>query len=202
MTPSIGHVIHSTPPRENAAGADSLDRLRRGEPEALDELLRGYWQALVLYAGHLSEGELDAAEDLVQEAFMRLWERRSSWRPGSDPAAVLYTIVRNLALNERRTRRTRALILRRVTLPPAAPPTPGEELENGELARAIREAIEALPTRRREVFLLARFHGLSYAQIAETMAVSPQTVANHMSAALAALRARLGPLLDNSRIPS
>jgi RNA polymerase sigma-70 factor (ECF subfamily) len=59
------------------------------------------------------------------------------------------------------------------------------------LEDAFREALGALPPRKREVFTLARFQGLSYAEIAGVLGTSPQTVANQMSAALQQLRVAL-----------
>ena len=97
---------------DDRPAGECLDRLRRGSAEALDELLRGYWRSLTLYAENLLDGRSDLAEDLVQEAFVRLWEKRDSWREGSAPAPILYTLVRNLALNERRNRATRSMLLR------------------------------------------------------------------------------------------
>jgi len=70
-----------------------------------------------------------------------------------------------------------------------------ELAEHGQLSDAVRSALADLPPRRREVFSLARFHGLSYAEIAETLDVSPQTVANQMSAALSTLRKQLAPFI-------
>jgi RNA polymerase sigma-70 factor (ECF subfamily) len=55
----------------------------------------------------------------------------------------------------------------------------------------VESAITALPERRREIFVLSRYHGLSYREIAEVLEISPQTVANQLSAALATLRESL-----------
>jgi RNA polymerase sigma-70 factor, ECF subfamily len=69
-------------------------------------------------------------------------------------------------------------------------------VEENELLRYFERAVSHLPPRRQEIFVLARAHGLSHQEIAEVMKISPQTVANQMSAALADLRQALGPLLD------
>lgn len=67
-------------------------------------------------------------------------------------------------------------------------PTPIELLEEKEAAAAIEAAVSSLSPRRREVFELVRLHRLSYQQVAETLPISAQTVANHMNAALSKLR--------------
>ena len=180
-------------------GVECLDRLRRGSAEALDELLHGFWQPLASYAEHLVEGRADLAEDLVQEAFVRLWERRASWREGSAPAPILYTLVRNLALNERRNRTTRRHLLRLQPFGARRAVTPERELEGRELGEAIERAVEALPARRREVFRLAWVHGLSYQEVAGVLSITPRTVANQMSSALKELRTVLAPHLVETR---
>jgi RNA polymerase sigma-70 factor (ECF subfamily) len=168
--------------------------LHRGDPAVLDGLLDQYWTPLVTYAATLLRS-WDAAEDVVQETFVRIWERRESWSTAGSVRALLFQIARNLALDETR-RRDRHLTLldgespmaRRIT-------TPADELEGAELEAAYREALANLPERRREVFLLSRQHGLSYREIADTMDISPQTVANQLSAALAELRRSLESFL-------
>jgi RNA polymerase sigma-70 factor (ECF subfamily) len=71
--------------------------------------------------------------------------------------------------------------------------TPLELAERAELREVLIKAVDALPPRRREVFVLARFHGRSYRDIADIMDISPQTVANQVSAAVRDLRRRLRP---------
>ncbi|MBI4540565.1 MAG: RNA polymerase sigma-70 factor [Gemmatimonadetes bacterium] len=174
-----------------------MDRLRVGDSSALDELLALYWGRLVAYAQTLVVSE-DAAEDIAQEAFMRLWERRSEWNPGSEPRPLLYRIVRNLALNELRWRNLRARWVERLAAK-ARPqgPSPVLAAEGEELRAAVARAVESLPPRRREVFVLARFHNLSYQGIAEVLGISAQTVANQMSAALSDLRGSLASFLED-----
>jgi len=178
-----------------SGGATLMERIQAGDPGALNEALAEFWEPLVRYA-HSFLGSSDAAEDAAQETFVRLWRHREEWSATESLRAYLYRIIRNHLMNERRAQRVRARwrdrVLRR---PPRGPTTPMEITEHGELADAVRAAIEDLPPRRREVFILARFHGLSYGEVAETLDVSPQTVANQMSAALKTLRERLAPFL-------
>jgi RNA polymerase sigma-70 factor (ECF subfamily) len=180
---------------EHRPGAECLDRLRRGSAEALDELLAAYWEPLLSYARHFGGESADAAEDFVQEAFVRFWERRSSWQEGSAPAPILYTLVRNLALKDRRNRKTRSLLLRLQGFGARGVPAPDREMEGREVGAAIDRAVAALPERRREIFRLTWLHGLSYAETAQVMEIAPRTVANQMSSALRELREVLGPLL-------
>ncbi len=178
-----------------------MSGLARGDHQALSTLMGLHWGAVVSYA-HGFLGVDDAAEDVAQTSFVRLWEGRLRWRSGSTARGLLFRIARNLALNERRHLGVRAdWEQRSVPLSGGAGALPPEELEAEELRLAAGEAIRSLPPRRREVFELARFHGLSYRQIGEALDISPQTVANQMSAAMAELRERLSPFLEEGPLP-
>jgi RNA polymerase sigma-70 factor (ECF subfamily) len=159
-----------------------------------ERLLTAYWGPLVRYARGII-GSTDGAEDVVQEAFVGLWQRREPLAPDRI-APFLYRAVRNRALNDRRWNRVRHLWrASQAGDEPCAPPPCDEEV--AELR--VREALATMPRRRREVFELARYHDLTHKQIALALSMAPQTVANHMSAALRDLRVSLADLLGESR---
>lgn len=170
--------------------AGAADAERSGE--SYRTLLAQHWGPLMRYAASILRSD-EALEDVVQTAFVRLWEQRAP-RDSQHDVAFLYRTVRNLAFNERRWLRVRARWRAGVLSEMWFAAEPDEE-EAAE--RRVRDAVAALPRRRREVFELARFHGLSYRQIADTLGLSPQTVANHMSAALHDLRDALRDLLND-----
>jgi RNA polymerase sigma-70 factor (ECF subfamily) len=183
-----------------ASSADPSDvvllaRIRSGDTGALESLLGQYWTRLTTYAALLLDSE-DVAEDVVQEAFVRLWEYRERWGLEGSVRALLYTITRNAALDQRKGARRRQRIQAGSREVSRQVSTPADHAEGHELQVAVEAAIASLPTRRKEVFMLARYDGLSYGQIAEAMGISLQTVANHFSLALADLRRSLAPFLD------
>ena len=170
-----------------------LERMRRGETAALGIVLERHSTAVVEYVTTLL-GSVDAAEDAAQEAFVRLWERREKWKLEGSLRGLLLRIARNAALDDRRRR----LALERAAhrAPPIQPgPTPEHDLEERELRAVVMEALSRLPQRRREVFVLVRQQGMSYREASAILGLSPQTVANHMSLALADLRRALEPHL-------
>ena len=170
-------------------------RLRKDDESVLEQLVALYWQPLVRFAGGIVQRE-GAAEDVVQEAFIRLWSRRHTLGFEGSVRAFLYTLTRNAAIDEhRRLGRQGALTTRAAT--PAAPASPLSHAVESELRKAAEAAVEALPPRRREVFRLARIEGLTYREIAQVMDLSPQTVANQMSRALTDLHRALDPLLGH-----
>jgi RNA polymerase sigma-70 factor (ECF subfamily) len=184
---------------DSNVGIAWIERLRLGRTDALDTLLAVYWQPLLDYANTILRNP-DAAQDVVQQAFIRLWQGRRDWRTGSSARSLLFTIVRNIALNERRSQRMHERWVRSNSTAPAGPPPPDQVFDHNELSEAVVRAIEGLPLRRREVFTLARFQGFSYQQIAEVMGISAQTVANQMSLAIAQLRESLSGFLRDSAV--
>lgn len=164
----------------------------------MDELLRLHWGRVVDYVERLTHSR-DLAKDVAQEVFLALWQRRLVWRATGSLRAFLLGAARNLARNHsRRWREVRVESFESPLIPADAhiSSNPADALREEEVERLFRAAVAALPPRRREVFLLARVHGLSHQEIADTMEISVQTVANQMSNALAELRRALAPLFD------
>lgn len=174
-------------------------RIRSGDRGAYAALLERYWTALVRYATGIV-GTPDEASDVVQDAFVRLWRFRTDWVPEGHVSAYLYRITGNLALNARRARVADLKRSGRATEGPLStrPATPDQDLDERTLEQAVHAAVAELSERRREVFLLSRFQGLSYREIGETLGISVQTVANQMSAALAQLRHSLSEYLGET----
>jgi RNA polymerase sigma-70 factor (ECF subfamily) len=173
-----------------------LDRIAGDDCHALDLAIQRYWRPLVGYLFRLVD-TADRAEDIAQRTFCQLWDRRARWRREGSLRGLLYRVARNFALSERRRRlvEVRSATLQRGA--PARNPTPVELLEDQQLRIALDHAIERLPRRRREVFVLRCVHDLSYKEIGEIMDISTQTVANQLSHALATLRRALDGVLDD-----
>ena len=172
---------------------DLLVRLAKDDVSALDQVLARYWAPIVIYLGGLLRSR-DAAEDVAQETFCRLWERRGQLRATGSLRGFLYQVAHNLAVTEqRRVRaRTRVVDLMRSEEPRFEMPI---DIGGDTLDASLQRAIGELPARRREVLLLRSVHGLSYKEIARTLGIAPQTVGNQFSAALSSLRRTLAHLL-------
>ena len=166
----------------------------------LDELLTLHWGPLVAYAQRLLD-DVASAEDVVQHAFVRLWESRRAMPEGDGARALLYRVVRNLAFNERRRHRIHDhWTLEQLVDEPEVLPADAL-LEQKELRTAIESAVEQLPPRRREIFVLSRFHELSNEEISAVLAISPQTVANQLVSAMRTLRQLLAPHVERHSYP-
>ena len=141
-------------------------------------------------------GSRAIAEELVQDVFLRIWERRRTLDPERSITGYLYRAARNQAGNHLKHRgiadRSRHTIV--LNLRPAETAA-DEEVRYNEIATVAQDAIDELPARCREIFLLSRHAELSYGEIARLLGLSVKTVETQMGRALKALRARLLPFL-------
>jgi RNA polymerase sigma-70 factor (ECF subfamily) len=144
----------------------------------------------------------ETAKDLVQEAFLQLWRQRGQIDLDTPAArSYLYTVVRYEALDHLRHHR----VEERWRTEYAAPlmrehgavlsARPDQELAAKEIATSIHRAMEALPPRQRQVLVLRWQQQASYDQIAETLGISPKTVAVHIGNAIQRLRELLARTL-------
>lgn len=176
-------------------------RLSRGEPSGFVALFRRYYDALCTFAESFV-ASADDAEEVVSDVFVRIWEGRERLGVRVSVKSYLYAATRNGALNHLRRRNAEERMIGRASLEDELPgmSVPRDDGPSGvharDLERAIDEAIGRLPPRRREIFLLHRHHGLTYAEIAATLDVSPKTVENHMGLALKDLRESLASYLE------
>jgi len=135
-------------------------------------------------------GDNDAG-DVAQDAYLRLIET-SRKAPVDAPGNLLFRIARNLVIDRVRAGYRQRALYRDGDLPAdVAADTPDQEraLLAAERLRRALQIIDAMPLRRREVFLLHRLDNLSYSRIAAQLAISVKTVEKHMSAAMAQLSA-------------
>jgi len=176
---------------------DAFARVTAGDAGALTALLDAFWEPLTRYASRVLN-DFDAADDVVQDVFVRVWARRREWKGGS-VRALLFTLTRNAALDELRRRNSRArLVLVSIPHAPRHQPTPVELLEGNEVRAFVDRAVQELPARRREVFDLVYLRGLSYQEVADIMGISVKTVGNQMTSALRQLRQVLQPLVEET----
>jgi RNA polymerase sigma-70 factor (family 1) len=164
-------------------------KLKDSDKSAFSALFRALYPDLRWYARRLT-GDDEAAEDIVQETFIRLWDKRAAIDPERSVRAFLYVAVRRRAFNEDRDTRTRKTLSAMMD-EPEKPTRPDEAIDTRLVGQHIRKWIDELPDRRREAFELSRFCGLSYQEIARVMGLSVHTVEKHITNALKYLRQRL-----------
>ena len=171
-----------------------VGRLIRGDERAFDETFRA-WYAPLVRAAEVMLRERAVAEEVVQEVMLELWRRREQLDPNGSAQAYLFQATRNRALNHLRHLQVQRRAAPRLTGDDARDATAPSRLVAQEIDAALREALEELTPRCREVFELSRVQGLRYSEIAETLGVSVKAVEAQMGKALRVLRERLAPWL-------
>ncbi|MDR3610386.1 MAG: RNA polymerase sigma-70 factor [Ignavibacteriaceae bacterium] len=131
------------------------------------------------------------AEDICQETFIKFWQQRQNIDNSSYPRAYLYKIAKNLAFNCSTRKPPSVSYDNDLKIVSLAGKDPQLEYDNKNLAEECRKIINDLPERCRMTFILSRYEGLDYSEIAETMDVSLQTVKNQMSKAINYLKEKL-----------
>lgn len=201
MSQSGADEVTPTPGASSDVERAWVARSRAGDVAAFEAIFRLYYEPLCAFAERFV-GSPDAARDVVQDVFVRIWEQRQSWQGCDNLKAYLFTAVRNRSFKLLRHRGVVERGLAQMTHAAAAPgagsppPTPEDYTRVVELAAAVERAIEQLPERSREAYLLHRQQGLSYAEIAAVMGVSARTVENHIARALRGLREGLSPWIS------
>ena len=166
-----------------------VTRLGRGEPAALDAIVQAHQDAVVRFARAVTRDE-NTALDAAQEAFIRLWRNPGSFTGGS-LRAWLFTVARNVALNEFRAGRRRTARIERVE-PPPQPPTAEQQTADAERLRQVREFIATLPEQERSAITLFAAEGLSQAEVATVLGTSERAVKQAILSARRKLRERFG----------
>ncbi|MTB51355.1 RNA polymerase sigma-70 factor [Lewinella sp. W8] len=162
--------------------------LRRGVEAALDELFRRHYAGLCQIAIRFV-GDGGEAEDIVQELFLSIWEKREKLPEDvAGVGAYLRRATRNRSLNFLRDRN-------RIPVDDGDPPeahsslgNPGEQIEAAELRQRIDRAIDRLPERCRLIFVMSRIEEMSHREISEALDISNKTVENQMTRAYRFLR--------------
>jgi RNA polymerase sigma-70 factor, ECF subfamily len=188
--------------------------VRNDNAAAFEELVARYQGRLLTVLRHLV-GSREQAEDLTQEVFLRVYRARKTYEPGAKFATWLFSIANHAASNSLRdrSRRHEVTLQTRDSGPLGAHPLdrmlqassgqmPTRQLDKAEMRDIVRMSVESLGERQRMAVLLSKFEGMSYAEIAEVMAISAQALKSLLSRARENLREVLQPYFDDGGNPT
>ena len=161
-------------------------RVKGGDRSAFEELYRLYQKPLVNYLYRLCFNR-PLAEDLLQEAFLRLWKAAPNYQPTAKVSTYVFRIAHNLFLNEAARRREKAL----EGADEEVRANPSSDLSRREVQSAVKKAIEALPDGERDCLLLSEYEGFKYAEISEILGIPVGTVKSRMFSAVQRLKESL-----------
>lgn len=174
--------------------ADLLTRIAAGDETALAALYDRMSNAAYGLALRVL-GNADAAEDVVQDAFLRIWRRADRYEAGRGAArAWVLRVVRNVAIDRLRTMDARMRAETRSqteTALVAVPEAPDETASRSERSRTLREALADLPAEQRRAIEIAYFEGLSHSEIAERERMPLGTVKTRIRDGVIKLRDKL-----------
>jgi RNA polymerase sigma-70 factor, ECF subfamily len=168
------------------------DRIRDGDDAALTELMNRYKRPILNFVYRLL-GNASEADDVALEVFVRVYQNIRKFRPGAARFSTwLFQIARNAAIDHLR-KRARRQEQPLDSIAPAAPAS--REVEANEIGERIAAAVAELPEDQRTAFVLAEYHGKSYAEIAEIMSCSEKSAESRLYRAKQFLRKQLEDLL-------
>ncbi|MDR5777603.1 sigma-70 family RNA polymerase sigma factor [Caballeronia sp. LZ002] len=156
-------------------------------------MVERYYRELVRFLSHRVR-DIDTAADIAQESYARVLALHASGTSITDPRGLLYRTARNLVIDTFRRAQVRTQHLSEFDDDePAAHASiqPEHAFESAQRTKVLIAAIESLPPRCREAFVLHRFDGLSHSQIAESMGISRNMVEKHIIRGVLACRREL-----------
>ncbi len=156
-----------------------VQRIKRSDTEAFRELFEIYQRDIFNFL-HFKLGNIEAAEDFVQDVFIKIWERRGQLRENTSIKSFLFTIARHVALNHLRHNKIVLKFQMEQTNKVSAEQAEYLEFERIELQNVLMRAIINLPLKSRIIFMMNRFEELTYNEIADRLNVSVKTVESHM----------------------
>lgn len=180
-------------------------RAKQGDDSAFTQLVTTYQDRLTNIFYHMVQSQ-EAAEDLAQDVFLRIYRARHGYQPTARFSTWLFRIANNLASNSRRARGRR----KEVNLPgsesgPIGPEQlateksglmPNRQLDRRELQAVVQKAMEQLNERQRMAVLLHKYEDMSYEDIAEAMELTGPAVKSLLSRARENLRQVLEPYMQ------
>lgn len=164
-----------------------IELLREGDPLSFEILFQKYYVRFYNFVFNLTKNS-QAAEDIIQNVFMKIWINRASLRPDQSIHNYIYVLSKREMLNHIRDRKAYVQVERLVMTEQPSEEVTDQSMALKELDERIRRFIADMPEQRRKVFLLSRYRGLTNKEIAEMMGLSVRTVDRHINLALTSLK--------------
>jgi RNA polymerase sigma-70 factor (ECF subfamily) len=157
-----------------------LNRIKRDDQQALETLFEKYYTRLCDFAFQYVRS-FDLAEEVVSDAFFKIWQKRDTITSSGNFKAYLYTVVRHRALDLLKKEQRPLDSLDALPAETASSQyQPDEELLFKEFKNHIEALINTLPPRRKLIFKMSRLEGFTYHEIADILSISIRTVQNQM----------------------
>ena len=160
-----------------------------GTVETFEKVFHAHYKALVIYAKTILK-DANEAEDIVQQVFITIWEKRTSMEVHTSLKALLYKSVHNACLNKIKQQVVRSKYAADAQHNHQKMAT-DDGLHRKELQKSIENAVSAMPDQCGRIFKMSRFDQLKYQEIADELGLSVKTVENQMGKALKIMKEHL-----------
>lgn len=156
---------------------DLLADFAAGDAQAARVLTARLAPGVLAHAARMLGGDRAEAEDVTQEALMRLWRAAPDWRAGeAKPSTWLFRVTANLCIDRLRRRRRAGPALDAIPEPQDGAPSVAQGMQTRARAAALNRALAQLPERQRQAVVLRHLEGLSNPEIAEIMDIGMRAV--------------------------
>lgn len=163
-----------------------FEKIKNDDEKAFEAVFHQFYGSLCIYATQILHDD-EAAEEIVQDLFVRIWEKRHRIEIETSIKNYLYRSVKNLCLNHIKHNQIVLAHVSHMMADQTDEAIPDSQLDE-ELLQRVENAIQALPDKRQEIFRLSREKGLKYREIADQLHISVKTVETQMGLAIKTLR--------------
>ncbi len=174
----------------NSNNHNFLKKLQKGNQEAYNYLVDIYHHELCIYASSLSR-DMYTAEDIVQNVFLKLWEQREKLNSKFSIKSFLYRSVYNEFINQYRKKETLTVVEEHYNSSLNIIVKEENTSEISNLIVLVKQEIQHLPPRCKEMFLLSKQEGLTNIEIAQYLEISIKAVENQMTKAFSIIRKKV-----------
>ena len=171
-----------------------VSHLKKGNENAFAYLMDTYHKKLCVYAKSLCR-DVYLAEDIVQNVFENIWKQREKLKEMYSVKSYLYKSAYNEFINQYR-KKSSLLEIEKKYVDSLNIVLEEDSSELNRLITLVKQAIEELPPKCKEVFIMGKREGLTYIEIAEHLNISFRTVENQMSKAFTIIRKKVGEKMD------
>jgi RNA polymerase sigma-70 factor, ECF subfamily len=175
----------------NACFMKDIEALKLGDRSAFERIYRCFGPKLHAFTRKMVHNKEDT-EEVVQEVFLKLWERKHFLDPEQNFDSYLFRIAKNLVYNKTRHQVYEMAYGKYLSRQQNAPEnTTQHQIDYQELRYLLEETYTGMPATRKQVFMMSRLEGLSNGEIADQLQTSNSNIENHINKALNDIRKKL-----------
>lgn len=169
-----------------------LRQLKRGDIDSYEIIFHRYYPTYFHFAKGMLK-DIKAAEDIVQNVFMKIWQNRESLEEDKSIKNYIYVLSKREILNYFRAKyNTQILLTEEIQAFDMPDESKAFGLDYEELKGSVQQVMDQMPPRRRSIYYMSRFESLSNREIAQQLGISIRTVEKHIELAIRTFREQLG----------